>query len=266
MQTKESRRGASGSSRAWRGHVPSAAGRSLDRSRRMLEARPRGSRSRRPARPSMRHGLAGLVRSRRTVRWKPAPVVVAPVDVAEEVRGGLAARAPRPPRFSTSLPGLGRCRYDGTPGGRAGTGGRGASEPAAGSYSRAQPGGRPVWRNSSVEVGEGLAGLLQLLGLDLLLDPHLHRDALVELGADDLAPGVGFRDRELLAGVREADAPLGLEELALLALLFEGVGGLRDLRGCRPESPGRVPGPRRPGRSPGSGPRPGPRAPAGPGR
>ena len=75
------------------------------------------------------------------------------------------------------------------------------------------------------QVGEGLAGLLQLLGLDLLLDLHLHRDALVELGADDLLPGVGLRDRELLARVREADAPLGLEELALLALLLERVGG-----------------------------------------
>jgi hypothetical protein len=70
------------------------------------------------------------------------------------------------------------------------------------------------------------AGLLQLLRLDLLLDLHLHRDALVELGANDLAPGIGLRDGELLARVREADAPLGFEELALLAFLFEGVGGL----------------------------------------
>ena len=99
-------------------------------------------------------------------------------------------------------------------------------------YSRAQPGREPRPAELLVEVGEGLAGLLQLLGLDLLLDLHLHRDALVELGADDLLPGVGFRDRELLARVREADAPLGLEELALLALLLDGSAGSRVTGGC----------------------------------
>ena len=77
-----------------------------------------------------------------------------------------------------------------------------------------------------LEVGHGLPGGHQLRRLDLLLHLHLHGDALVELGADDLLPGALLGERQPLARVREADAPLGLESLALLPLPLERVGAL----------------------------------------
>ena len=128
-----------------------------------LEAGPRGRRVHAGLHDLDEDGLAGLVvEANRAV--EPAPVVVAPVDVAEEVRGG--DRRARRVHLDLDVT-QARAQDDGDARGgrreRAGDEPRGSpleqAAPVHG-YSRAQPGGKPVWRNSSVRSARALRACL----------------------------------------------------------------------------------------------------------